>query len=140
MNSTEMRKAIASQVKELIQSEVASFIQPLETELAGVKIENEKLHADLSDMKDHFTNLSPHANASEQYSRKYNVRIGGIHEVEGEDCYAAVSGFFKQELGDDIKDSDIDRARRVGHKGYAPCQMIIKFKSYRAKLVVMKNR
>ena len=70
MNSTEMRKAIASQVKELIQSEVASFIQPLETELAGVKIENEKLRADLSDMKVHVTNLSLHAN--EQYSRKYN--------------------------------------------------------------------
>jgi hypothetical protein len=46
------------------------------------------------------------------------VRIGGIHEVEGEDCYAAVSGFFKQELVVDIKDSDIDRAHRVGRKGY----------------------
>ena len=91
MNSTEMREAIASQVKELIQSEVASFIQPLETELAGVKIKNEKFRADLSDMKDHVTNLSLHANANEQYSRKYNVRIGGIHEVEGEDCYAARS-------------------------------------------------
>ena len=42
--------------------------------------------------------------------------------------------------GVDIKDSDIDRAHRVGRKGYAPRQMIIKFKSYRAKLVVMKNR
>ena len=139
MNSTEMRKAIASQVKELIQSDVASFIQPLETKLAGVKIENEKLRADLFDMKVHVTNLSLHANANEQYSRKYNVRFGGIHEVEGEDCYAAVSGFFKQELRVDIKDSDIDRAHRVGRKGYAPRQMIIKFKSYHAKLVVMKN-
>ena len=92
----------------------------METELAGVKIKNEKLHADLSDMKVHVTNLSLHANANERYSRKYNVRIGGIHEVEGEDCYAAVSGFFKQELRVDIKDSNIDRAQRVGRKGYAP--------------------
>lgn len=136
----EMKNAISSQVKDLIQNELASIIKPLEEELVSVKIENASLRKDLTGMKNHIKSLSLQANANEQYSRKYNIRIAGIEEIDGEDCYKAASIFFETELGVTVNDSEIDRVHRLGKRGLAPRQMIVKFKGYRAKEAVIKNR
>ena len=140
MNSEEMKSAISSQVKQLIKSELNSIVKPLEDDLASIKAENSRLRVELLNIKKQNTTLSLHANANEQYSRKYNVRISGIEEVHAEDCFAAVSIFFETELGVTVNESDIDRVHRVGRRGLSPRQMIVKFESYRAKERVVKNR
>ena len=44
-------------------------------------------------------------------------------------------------MGVTIDDAEIDHVHRVGKiSGSSPCQMIIKFKGYRAKLAVLKSR
>jgi hypothetical protein len=79
-------------------------------------------------------------NANEQYSRKYNLRVGGIKEEPGEDCYEAISSFVSNEMGVTMDDAEIDCVHRVGKAGgSSPHQMIIKFKGYRAKQAVLKS-
>jgi hypothetical protein len=79
-------------------------------------------------------------NANEQYSRKYNLRVGGIKEEPGEDCYEAISSFVSNEMGVTMDDAEIDCVHRVGKAGGSlPHQMIIKFKGYRAKQAVLKS-
>ena len=56
-------------------------------------------------MRKYITTLSLHANANEQSSRKYNLRISGIEEKVGEDCYKVVSNFFTTELGVTVNES-----------------------------------
>lgn len=49
--------------------------------------------------------------------------------------------FFRNEMGVTINDAEIDRVHRVGKPGgTTPHQMIVKFKGYRAKQEVLKNR
>jgi hypothetical protein len=52
-------------------------------------------------MKKDINYLILKTNANEQYSRKYNIRVGGIKEDTKEDCYEKVSRlhFFKTSLG-----------------------------------------
>jgi hypothetical protein len=64
--------------------------------------------------------LSLICNANEQYSRKYNLRVGGIKEEPGEDCYEAISSFFSNEMGVTIDDMQklivcIEWVRQVVH-------------------------
>ena len=54
------------------------------------------------------------ANANEQYSRRNNVRIFGLPEVEGKDYYQALLAFCENDLKISVTREEIDRAHRVG--------------------------
>jgi hypothetical protein len=91
-------------------------------------------------MKKYINYLMLKTNANEQYSRKYNIRIGGIKKDPKEDCYEKVSTFFQSKLGLKIENSEYDRIHRVGKRASKDRQMIVKFKSYRTKAEVIKHR
>ncbi|CAB4041913.1 Hypothetical predicted protein [Paramuricea clavata] len=118
----EIMNAFATHVKEALQNELSKIVL--------LKSENAKLCVEVD-------RLSIKCNANEQYSRKYNLRIGEVKEEPSEDCYQAASNFFQNEIGISINDADIDRAHRVGRPGgFNPRQMIVKFKGY---CQVLKN-
>jgi hypothetical protein len=130
----EIMNAFATHVKEALQNELSKIVAPINDLIVLLKSKNAKLRVEVD-------RLSIKCNANEQYSRKYNLRIGGITEEHSEDCYQAVSNFFQNEIGISINDAEIDRAHRVGRPGgFNPRQMIVKFKGYRAKQEVLKNR
>ena len=130
----EIMNAFAVHVKVALQNELSKIVAPINEQIELLKTENVKLRAEVD-------RLSIKCNANEQYSRKYNLRIGGIKEDLNEDCYQVISNFFQNELSISINDAEIDRAHRVGKPGgFSPRQMIVKFKGYRAKQEVLKNR
>ena len=93
-------------------------------------------------LSDELANTEIHANENEQYSRRCNVRIHGIPEVESENCYEVVVDFFRKDLRCEVNESEIDRTHRVGKRqaGYKPRAIIVKFCSYQSKAKVMKSK
>ena len=84
-----------------------------------------------------------HANNNEQYSRRCNLRIHGIPEKAGENCYDLVIAFCKEELKCDVALNEIDRTHRVGKSkqdSHLPRAIIVKFVSYQSKVKVLQNR
>lgn len=80
------------------------MVQPLEGKISELEIQLKKVKS--------------HANENEQYSRRCNVRIYGIPEVEveGENCNKVVSDFCKDDLKY-ISEYEIDRTHRVSYQG-----------------------
>ena len=76
----EIMNTFATHVKESLQCELVKIVAPINEQVSLLKSENEKLRVELN-------HLSVMCNANEQYSRKYNLRVGGIKEEPGEDCY-----------------------------------------------------
>ncbi|KAJ7390354.1 hypothetical protein OS493_025605 [Desmophyllum pertusum] len=74
-NSNVFKQAIASAVQEAVL--------PLQAEIASLKSELNILRSQLTEVK-------AKANDNEQYSRRNNIRIFGLPEEEGEDCYRKV--------------------------------------------------
>lgn len=137
----EIMNAFAIHVKEALQHELSSIVAPLKEQLEFLKSENTKLRDTSSKLEKELIRLSAKCNANEQYSRKYNLRIGGIKEEPDEDCYGVVFKFVESQLGVTINDAEIDRVHRVGKPGgLNPRQLIVKFKGFRAKQEILKNR
>ena len=92
----------------------------LSMEIKALRMENAKLCADNAKLRedvDKLTNRVDKAetenDAFEQYTRRNNVRISGVPELEGEYTVEAVIK-IANELQTHIGPSDIDRSDRVG--------------------------
>ena len=119
--STVFKESIRSSLDEVIQEN----IMPLKKQI-------DDLSAELNEVK-------KHANENEQYSRRCNIRIFGLPELENENCYEVVSEFCKMKLGCDLELCDIDRTHRVGRPRLGKQRaIIVKFCSYQSKIKVMK--
>lgn len=82
-----------------------------------------------------------HANDNEQYVRKYNLRFIGLEEEDDENCRDKIIDFCKDTLDTDINVQEIDRAHRVGPKKPETARpILVKFKSYDAKMMVKKKK
>nr|KAG5711535.1 hypothetical protein BaRGS_025962 [Batillaria attramentaria] len=76
----------------------------------------------------------------EQYSRRNNIRISDIPEIDGEDTDDLIIA-IGNEIGVTITEEMIDRSHRVGNKGDDFCRPIIcKFTSYRYKQRLLKEK
>ena len=67
--------------------------------------------------------------ASQQCSRRCNMRIYGIPEKKGQNCYDAVLKFCKNDLKCAVALDEIDRTHHVGNlRGdFKPRAIIVKF-------------
>ena len=65
-------------------------------------------------MKTELAETKSKANANEQYTRRTNVRIFGLTELESEDCYEVLLEFCENKLNIFVTREVIDRAHRVG--------------------------
>jgi hypothetical protein len=79
---------VSSTLKVFVMKEIEKAINPLNDRVAV-------LESCLAEAK-------LHANNNEQYSRRCNLRIHGIPEKAGENCYDLVIAFCKEELKCDV--------------------------------------
>lgn len=124
--STEFKDIFAEAAKSLIVETIEEATLPL---LKRIEILETKL-----------LDVTVKANENEQYSRKYNLRLVGLNEDEGEDCVDKVVDFCKEKLDLNI-DKEIDRAHRLGPKSTDKNRsVIVKFKSYGVKATICSKR
>ena len=136
-NSTVFKETIS----EACNAALLEIVKPLKDEIASLRNEVDQLKLKLSE-------LSSKANNNEQYSRRNNLRIFGIPEVVGEDCYDVVLSLCVNDLGINVSREELDRAHRVGRQKDArqgqtsppPCAMIVKLAAHRTKMKFMKAR
>lgn len=88
-------------------------------------------------------------NEEEQYSMRNSLRLYGIPEKEKEDTDAVMINLANKDLGVNLNLADIDRSHRVGtprhdkrpgDKTKPPRPIIVKFSTYRARHLVIRNR
>ena len=82
----------------------------------------------------------------EQYTRRTNIRIFGIHENKHEKTDELAKQFCKDELKIELKDDDISRSQRVGRTSYAtaaerrPRPIIVRLTRHNKKVEILKKR
>lgn len=121
-------RVVCDSVEAVVAKEIDKAVQPLLNSIA--------------DLKANLIKVKSHANENEQYSRRCNVRIYGIPEEQGENCYDAVLKFCENDLKCAVALDEIDRTHRVGNsRGVSkPRAIIVKFLSFQTKLRVLKHR
>lgn len=86
---------------------VNEIIKPINEEIASLQCQVKMLKSKL-------TEVTTKANDNEQYSRRNNIRIFGLAETEGEDCYDVVLKLCQNDLDINVTRDELDRAHRVG--------------------------
>jgi hypothetical protein len=87
------------------------------------------------------TDLEKQMVKSEQYSRKSNVRIGGMVEKKDGICKEMVVEMIQRKLGVNITTKDIDAAHRLPQQDRnKPHPIIVRFFARDIKFQVIKNR
>lgn len=121
-------EVVCDSVETTVVKEIEKAVQPLKKKITELETQLSKVRS--------------HANENEQYSRRYNVRIHGIPEEKGENCYDIVLRFCRDELKCDVGVNEIDRTHRVGktRDDSTPRAIIVKFLSYQSKVKVLKHR
>ncbi|KAK7491816.1 hypothetical protein BaRGS_00016951 [Batillaria attramentaria] len=115
-------KAVAARVSSELRAEMVTMRESLE------KKDRQILH------------LQDRVDELEQYSRRNNIRISDIPEIDGEDTDDLIIA-IGNEIGVTITEEMIDRSHRVGKKGDDFCRPIIcKFTSYRYKQRLLKEK
>jgi len=114
-------------LKEVIDEEVKRATTALELKIQMLETRCDELRALIND--------------SEQYSRKYNLRINGIDERADENCVQKVVDLCKAKLNIDVKSENVDRAHRLGPKRPGKArQIIVKFNKFHARNDIYRNR
>ena len=83
------------------------------------------------------------ANENEQYSRRNNLRIFGLHQSDkNEDSISIVHAFITDKLKiTNIKKEELAAAHRLGQsRQNAPPPMIVRFHTRDSRMTVLKNR
>ena len=142
--STEFTRFISSEeFKNMFTITTKSIITQVVSDVVINEIEEatKPLQHQIDSLKDELNKAQIHINHNEQYSRRCNIRIFGIQEMEGENCSEVVLNFLKKELGLAIAFEDIDRCHRLGpSRGDGLRAIIVKFVSYRVKSEVLRSR
>ena len=115
--STIFKESIRASLDEVIQEN----IMPLKKQIDDLSVE-------LNEVK-------KHANENEQYSRRCNIRIFGLPELENENCYEVVTEFCKTKLGCDLEPCEIDRHIAWEDQGLANSELsLLNFAHIRVRL------
>ena len=127
----------------------------LETEKDILRSDMDKMQKENSDLKQQLEvvkkNNEKHFNDTEQYSRRWNVRVFGVKEGRGdEDCVAQVLKIFNEKVGVKTTDEDIQVAHRVpggrlreegGQQNrQRPRAIIVQFASRRVRDKIIRDR
>ena len=131
---------IADRIAAAVAKTILQRLDKLETVL-GEK--NEKI----CNLEQAVVDLEDKVDKLEQYSRRISIRISGINEnPNGEDIETIVKTILvNMDVHDKINMHNIDRVHRTGqikrtNTNNRPRQIIVKFKDYSSKDIVMKNR
>lgn len=156
---TLIKEEIISEIKDAFKGS----IDRLESDVMGLKLENEKLKKEVSVLKDgqksstdsikklegKIQSLEEAAVKNEQYSRRKNIRIIGLYEADDEDTAHVVAQFIYKKMKVEVNtlaENTIEIAHRLGDKGSrdkfvsGARPVIVKFSSVEMKIKVLKAR
>lgn len=122
-----VQDSLLSSIEPMVNSIVSGVMSGLNTKINQLVDENTKL-------KQRISNLESKADASEQYSRRNNLRISGLREEMGESTDQIVMALCR-DIGADITIEEIDRSHRAGRVVHdaPPRSILVKFATYRAR-------
>lgn len=137
-NSEELKNTIRNAVFDALKDDLIGLKEVVDE---AVKVASTGLQRRVQALETQCEELRAMINDNEQYSRKYNLRITGIDESDGENCIDKVINLCKTKLNTDIPKASFDRAHRVGRKmpGKAR-QVIVKLTHYHAKNAIYSKR
>ena len=134
-----------SQLKDL--SEAVEFIAKKFDQYETERKEKEKIINDLqgkvSEISNEIEVLKNSLDRQQQYSRRNCVLIHGIPEQKGEDMDEQALKIIREELGETVEKSDLDRAHRIGAFKEDKSRfrsIIVKFSRYNVREKVFKNK
>lgn len=138
-------------------------VEKHEAQILDLEFSNKQREKEIDKLKSHITNqghelqkLKHDANQQEQYSRRNCLRFFGLEQQMNERTDDIVISLASDVLGIPITKDDIERSHRVksrakttpdatparpGHASHHPPDpIIVKFKSYRTREMILKNR
>ena len=144
-------KTQSSQIKGELQlkdlSEAVEFIAKKFDQYETERKEKEKIINDLqrkvSEISNEIEVLKNSLDRQQKYSRRNCVLIHGIPEQKGEDTDEQALKIIREELGETVDKSDLDRAHRIGtfKEDKSKCRsIIVKFSRYNVREKVFKNK
>ena len=157
-NSQEFKDLIKSAVADSVTKELQTLRDQLEqTDGKVMDLENDlkakgtiitSLQKEQKSNTEEITSLKRSLNDAEQYSRRNCLRLYGIPEDGQEDTDTVMLKLASKELNVKLRPEDIDRSHRIGapriatrgEKAKPRRPIIVKFSTYRARHLVIKNR
>lgn len=118
----------------------------LKTDVEKVKRENVALRAEISSLR---SSVSKEFNNTEQYSRRWNLRVFGIKQTQNEDVTEKCIKLFTEKVGVTTRADDVQVAHRVstGHQSpqtqqetHRPPAVIVQFSSRRVRDEILRKR
>lgn len=134
----EFLKNLNSIFASVLKEQLAIVIKPYEERLNTLELQLSEMQKECDKMKKEFEQK---LDSQEQYSRRNNIRIFGVAEVEKENIEDTILKVFNVDMKLNINPSHIDRCHRVGFKqGDNPRAIIVKFTSYKYKQLLYQNK
>lgn len=135
LKSNDFMQTISAIVKEAVSTKFEEHMKKQDKIIKDLLTENKKIKADNQ-------LLSQRIDRTEQYSRRNNIRIFGISEIEGENPDEIVLKVLNDQMGLNIPMQNIDCCHRVGlqKKNGKPRAVLVKFASYRSRKLVYDNK
>ena len=108
-----------------------------------MKAEIAALEGKVKTLEDTIEKVAAKANDNEQYSRRQNVRVTGFveeEEEEEENCAEKFVNLCREKISLDVNDEIVDRTHRVGEKEEGANRAIVRLKTHKDKLTILRNR
>ena len=150
MGSRKYGQYLKSLMAEVVEEKLGPRLDFIESEIHNVKIKldavevkaNKNEHKD-AELAQSVSKLERDLNDLEQYGRRNSLRIHGVPESEKEDAdelIKTIKTIAKDKLDIELQDMDIDRTHRIGRASDKPRSILVKFTSYRARNILIKQR
>ena len=107
----------------------------VEAAVGSIRMEVEDLKEEVVKLKSLMDTVTQKAIDNEQYSRRNNIRIFGIPEFQGEDCYEIILNLCQGKLNIVCTREELDRVHRVGKQN-----TVAKLRGHSTKMKFMKSR
>ncbi|MES9883418.1 MAG: hypothetical protein ABW185_21340 [Sedimenticola sp.] len=134
--ATRLRSVMLKDINDIVQAAVDGKTVELTSRISKLEAENQELLKTIGNVQNSQDEL-------EQYSRRTCVLISNVKESEGEDIDDIIMDVAKKADVNNISPADIDHAHRNGRRkdgDSKPVDIIVKFKTYRARTTFLKGR
>ena len=142
INMDELAEKVANLVMKKLDPRIKNMVVKIEKLEKLVMDKNETIKG----LEDRLCQLEEQIDAQEQYSRRTSIRISGVTETAKENVEDEVMKILTP-LKIAVNKTSINRAHRVGLKSGQgrptddkPRQIIVQFKDYPSKTLVMRNK
>lgn len=135
MKSNEFIQTLSTLIQEAVSTKFDEYIEKQNKIINALLNENSLLKGEIQ-------SLSGRIDRTEQYSKKFNIRVFGIPEVERENTEKITLDLFNKKMDLDISMDAIGSCRRVGTRknNGKPRQILVTFDSYCTRKLVYSNK